>query len=87
VQSEKTLMRDLRDVKVFPGDLFDDMHKAFEAVCAKLRLGPQSDKAAALVVTKIVELAKAGRKGDDLVEQTLQAFEGCEAERRTGVRS
>jgi hypothetical protein len=34
------------------------------------------------VVTKIVELAKAGRKGDDLIEQTLLAFQGNEAERR-----
>jgi len=37
------------------------------------------------VVTKIVELAKAGRKGDDLIEQTLLAFQGNEAERRRGM--
>jgi hypothetical protein len=78
-------MRHLPGVKLFANDLIDDMHKAFKAVCAKLRLAPQSDKAAALVVTKIVELAKAGRKGDDLVEQTLRAFEGNEPERRTGM--
>jgi hypothetical protein len=78
-------MRDLPDVKLFPGDLIDDMHKAFEAVCAKLRLAPQSDKATALVVTKIVDLAKAGRRGDDLIEQTLLAFKGNEGERRTSV--
>jgi hypothetical protein len=59
-------MRDLPDVKLFPSGLNDDMHKAFEAVCAKLRLTPQSDKATALVVTRIVELAKAGRRGNDL---------------------
>jgi hypothetical protein len=47
-------MRDLPDVKIFPSGLIDDMHKAFETVCAKLRLAPQSDKATALVVTKIV---------------------------------
>jgi hypothetical protein len=58
-------MRDLADFKPFSSDLIGDMHKAFEAVCAKLRLAPQSDKATALVVTKIVELAKAGRRGDD----------------------
>jgi hypothetical protein len=64
-------MRDLPDVKIFPSGLIDDMHKAFETVCAKLRLAPQSDKATALVVTKI-ELAKAGRRGDDLAIETLQ---------------
>ncbi len=78
-------MRDLPDVKLFPGDLSDDMHKAFNAVCAKLGLAPQSDKATALVVAKIVELAKAGRKGDDLIGQTLLAFKGNEGERRTSV--
>jgi hypothetical protein len=78
-------MRDLPGVKLFPSHLIDDMHKAFEVVCAKLRLAPQSDKATALVVTKIVDLAKAGRRGDDLIEQTLLAFKGNEAERRTGV--
>jgi hypothetical protein len=67
-------MRDLPDFKPFPNHLIDDMHKAFEMVCAKLRLTPQSDKATALVVTKIVDLAKAGRRGDDLIEQTLLAF-------------
>jgi hypothetical protein len=78
-------MRDLPSVKLFPTDLIDDMHKAFEAVCAKLGLAPQSDKATALVVAKIVDLAKAGRRGDDLIEQTLFAFKGSEAERRAGV--
>jgi hypothetical protein len=78
-------MRDLPDFKPFSSDLIGDMHKAFEAVCAKLGLAPQSDKATALVVAKIVELAKAGRRGDDLIEQTLLAFEGSEPERRTGT--
>jgi hypothetical protein len=75
-------MRDLPDVKVFPSGLIDDMHKAFETACAKLRLAPQSDKATALVVTKIVELAKAGRRGDDLAIETLRFFEACEPEHR-----
>jgi hypothetical protein len=79
-------MRDLPDVKVFPNSLIDDMHKAFEAVCAKLGLAPQADKATALVVSKIVELANAGRKGDDLTAETLQFFEACEPEHR-GDRS
>jgi hypothetical protein len=78
-------MRELPDFKPFSTDLIGDMHKAFEAVCAKLRLAPQSDKATALVITKIVDLAKAGRRGDDLIEQTLLAFKGNEAERRAGV--
>jgi hypothetical protein len=31
-------MRDLPHVKLLPSDLIDDMHEAFEAVCATLRL-------------------------------------------------
>jgi hypothetical protein len=77
-------LRDLPDVKLFPGDLIDDMHKTFEAVCARLRLAPQSDKVTALVVTKIVELAKAGRKGDDLTAETLRFFEAYKSESRGG---
>jgi hypothetical protein len=73
-------MRDLPDLKLFPGDLIDDMHKAFEAACAKLRLAPHADKATALVVTKIVELAKAGRRGDDLAAETLRFFEASKPE-------
>jgi hypothetical protein len=69
-------VRDLPEFKLFSSDLIGDMHKAFEAVCAKLGLASQSDKATALVVTKIVDLAKAGRRGDDLIEQTLLAFKG-----------
>jgi hypothetical protein len=75
-------MRNLPDVKLFPTDLIDDMHKAFEAVCAKLGLAPQADKATALVVTKIVELANAGRRGDDLTAETLRFFEASGPERR-----
>jgi hypothetical protein len=78
-------MRDLPGFKLYPSALADDVHKAFEAVCAKLRLAPQSDKATALVVAEVVELAKAGHRGDDLIEQTLLAFQGIELERRRGV--
>jgi hypothetical protein len=74
-------MRDLPDVRVFPSGLIDDMHRAFDAVSSTLRLW-QSDKATALVVTKIVDLAKAGRRGDELIEQTLLAFTGGQAEER-----
>jgi hypothetical protein len=75
-------MRDLPDARLFPNSLIDDMHKTFDAVCAKLRLAQQSDKATALVVTKIVELAKAGHRGDDLTLETLRSFNACEPERR-----
>jgi hypothetical protein len=68
-------MRDLPDLKLFSGALIDDMHTAFEAVCAKLRLTPKSDKATALVITKIVDLAKAGRRGNDLTDEALRFFE------------
>jgi hypothetical protein len=78
-------MRDLPDVKIFPSGLIDDMHQTFDAVCARLRLAPQSDKATALVVTKIVELAKAGHRGDDLTVATLKLFDACEPERRSGA--
>jgi hypothetical protein len=78
-------MRDLPHFKVFPSPVIDDMHKSFEAVCAKLDLAPQADKATALVVTKIVELANAGRKGDDLTVETLRFFKAVETRRRPGV--
>jgi hypothetical protein len=68
-------MRHLPDFEPFPNHLIDDMHKAFDVVCAKLRLTPQPDKATALVITKIVDLAKTGRRGDDLTDETLRFFE------------
>jgi hypothetical protein len=69
-------VRDLPDLKLFSRDLIGDMHNSFEAVCAKLRLTPQSDKATELVAAKIVELAKAGRSGPELTEGVLRFFEG-----------
>ncbi len=71
-------MRDLPNVTLFASDLIDDMHKSFEAVCANLGLAPQSDKATALVVSKIVELANAGWRGAELTAQTLRYFEARE---------
>jgi hypothetical protein len=56
-----------RMLSVFASNPIHDMHKASEAVCAKLRLSAKSDKATALVATEIVELAKAGRKGDEII--------------------
>jgi hypothetical protein len=73
-------MRDLPGVTLFPNALIDDMHMAFDRVCAQLRLAPQSDKATALIVKKIVELAKAGRRGNDLAVETLRFFEASEPE-------
>jgi hypothetical protein len=78
-------MRDLPGVKLFPSYLIDDMHKAFDAACEKLCLAEPSDKATELVATKIVELAQAGARGDDLTNQTLSFFEGVQPERRTGA--
>jgi hypothetical protein len=48
---------------------------------------PRANKATALMVTKIVELAKASRRGENLIKQTLEAFAVKEPERRTGVRT
>jgi hypothetical protein len=75
-------MHGLRNVNLFPSALIDNMRKSFEVVCAKLELAPQTDKATALVVTKIVELANAGRRGDDLTAETLRYFEAREPENR-----
>ena len=73
-------MRPLPEAKLFSTHLIDDMHAAFEVVCSRLGLAPTSDKATELVVTKIVELAKAGRKGDELTAQALRFFDACEPE-------
>jgi hypothetical protein len=70
----------LPEAKLFSTHLIDDMHAAFEVVCSRLGLAPTSDKATELVVTKIVELAKAGRKGDDLTAEALRFFDACEPE-------
>jgi hypothetical protein len=77
-------MRQVPGVVTFPTYLIDDMHAAFDAVCVKLRLAPTTDKATEFVATKIVELAKAGARGDDLTVQTLRFFEGVQPD--TGTR-
>jgi hypothetical protein len=79
-------MRDLPGTEAFSTPLIDDMHKAFDMVCAKLRLAATADKATEFVATKIVELAKAGGRGDELAAQTLQFFEGYQPERGTDTR-
>jgi hypothetical protein len=76
-------MRHLPGVKLLSSDLIDDMHKVYEAVCAGLRLQP-TDKATEMVAAKIVQLAKAGRRGDDLTAEALRSFEGFEPEDRAG---
>jgi hypothetical protein len=73
---EEEPMRYLPDADQFSSNLIEDMHKAFDAVCADRRLSAKSDKATKLVATKVVELAKAGRKGDDLKEAALKYFAG-----------
>jgi hypothetical protein len=78
-------MRQIPGAVTFPTYLIDDMHRAFDAVCAKLRLAPTSDKATELVATKIVEFAQAGARGGDLTDKTLSFFEGVHPERRTGT--
>jgi hypothetical protein len=79
-------MRDLPDFKVFPSPLIYDMHKSFDAVCAKVGLAPD-DRATALIVTKIVELANAGRRGDDLTAETLRFFEASKPEQQRPASS
>jgi hypothetical protein len=75
-------MRASLDDKLFSADLIDDMHTAFETACAKLGLFPTSDKATELVATKIVELAKAGLKGEELAVETLRSFDAREPVQR-----
>jgi hypothetical protein len=68
-------VRELPDVQLFPYDLSGDMHKAFEAVCTNRQLTRKADRATDLIASKIVELAKAGRRGDDLREKAFHFFE------------
>ena len=74
-------MRELPDVQLVPYDLSGDMHRAFEAVCANRQLPRKTDRATDLIASKIVELAKAGRRGDDLIENALRFFEGSTPEK------
>ena len=78
-------MRHLPDFEPFPDYLIDDMHKAFDAVCAKLRLANKADKATELVATKVVELAKAGRRGKELTDERLAASSKLFGTRSTDV--
>ena len=52
------------------------MHRAFEAVCAKLQLSMASDdKVTELVATRIIELAMAGERNPDrLTARVLAEF-------------
>jgi hypothetical protein len=69
-------MRAGLEEKLFSSNLIDDMHTAFEAVCRKLGLAATHDKATELVATKIVELAKAGLRGEELTDEVLRFFGG-----------
>jgi hypothetical protein len=75
-------MRAHLEDKLFSITLIDEMHAAFETACAELGLVPTADKATELVATKIVELAKAGHKGDDLAIETLRFFDAREPAQR-----
>jgi hypothetical protein len=70
-------MRHLPGVKLLSNDLIDDMHKAYEAVCARLRLQPKTDRATEMVAAKIVQLAKAGRRGGDLTAEERPMRHAC----------
>jgi hypothetical protein len=75
------------EAKLFSADLIDDMHRTFDEVCRKLGLAPKPDKATELVVTKIVELAKVGHRGEALVAETLRFFEAYEDQQSSSLRS
>ena len=79
-------MRAFTEAKLFSTSLIDDMHTAFETVCAKLGLASASDKATELVATKIVELANAGRRGNELADEVLRFFGGSMSARNRGFR-
>ena len=68
-------MREFPDDQLAPYSLSEDMRRAFEAVCTNRRLARKTDRATDLIASKIVELAKAGRRGDDLREKALHFFE------------
>jgi hypothetical protein len=79
-------MSALPEAKLFSTDLIDDMHAAFDEVRSKLGLAPTCDKATELVATKIVELAKAGHRGDDLIFEVLRFFDAFDPEQRARPR-
>jgi hypothetical protein len=63
---------DERDL-VFGPDQIESMHKAFRAICARMRLkGAKSAPIIELVAIKIVELARAGESdAEKLIEGVL----------------
>jgi hypothetical protein len=65
-------------VPFFRPDQIDSMHKAFENVCARLRLtGAKSIPVVELVAIRIVELAHAGEfNPDKLTEVVVAEFDG-----------
>jgi hypothetical protein len=68
-------MRPVPGAETFESDVIKDMHMAFDAACAKLGLAPTVDNATELVATKVVELAKAGFRGDNLTAAAITFFE------------
>jgi hypothetical protein len=79
-------MHGLRGVELFEPVLIGDMHKAYNVACEELGLSSTCDKATTLVATKVVDLAKAGARSDELTAQTLRFFEKPRAaEKQDGV--
>jgi hypothetical protein len=68
-------MHGLRGVTLFELSLIEDMRVTYNATCKELGLSTKSDKATMLVLSKVVELAKAGLRSEELTAQTLRFFE------------
>ena len=63
-----------RSTPFFRPDQIDEMHKAFEQVCIRLRLkGPKAMPVAELVAIRIVELAQAGEFNPDKLTEAVVA--------------
>jgi hypothetical protein len=63
-----------RSAPFFRRDQIDEMHKAFEQVCIRLRLkGPKAMPVAELVAIRIVELALAGEFDPDKLTEAVVA--------------
>jgi hypothetical protein len=59
----------------FTSNQIDTIHAAYERTCAALQLSSTSDRLTELVVTKIIELAKAGElDAERLSEAALAHF-------------
>jgi hypothetical protein len=63
----------------FEPEHFQTMHRAFDAVCAKLQLSTGTeDRVTELVAVKIIELAAAGERNPDRLTARVLAEFGIE---------